>query len=114
MHKEIISSEQPIYDCVKAKLLYSDGVMAARKLSNMKQDNIKKALSKRKECGLCFEFRENTDECDDCPIYKRTNHACWESNNYGDMLVAGTKALFGKAHKKWCREIGLNVYKGKC
>ncbi len=112
-HKEITSKEYPVYDENKAGYIYDKRKVGYRKLSLMKQENIRVALANpkielitiknaiRQECGYCFKF-----VCLNCLLSKKQEHnGC--SNNVKNMLRIKTKKEFAKRHKKWCKQIGL-------
>lgn len=114
-----------IYSVVKARRLYDKKIHTPRKLSLMKQENIKKAVLGKFDlenvqeaisdiCGFCFKFRELSileGNCFTCPILKKLGKKCYELPTWRKMHDSETKKQFITAHKKWCKKIGLDVYK---
>ncbi len=112
LHKEIASKYNPVYDNLVAEYLFNDGKISYRRLSLMKQENIRVALTKpgisleticwalNSSCGYCFEF-----ECDSCPIHKKSIEAC--DGGIINITTSKTKKEFAERHKEWCEKIGL-------
>jgi len=118
MHKEITSRLNRIYDCDKAKRLWEKGIVKGKEISWKKQENIKEAIDEEyyissiistigEPCGYCFAYRS----CSICPIYRRRGTQCDCLNSYFKMFSSPTLHDLRKAHKSWCKSIGLDVYK---
>jgi len=123
MHKEITSKELPIYDVKKAEAMYKMGRIGYRKLSLMKQRNIKEAIESgkyriidilrniNKFCGYCFAYSHWHLDCLNCPIYNKLGVPCHSLKEWDQMERARTFKQLREAHKAWCKKIGLDVYK---
>lgn len=120
MEKSIISEREPIYDSGRAHALLVLKKKKPRELSMMKQRNFKEAIKKRmglveirgvvgELCGFCFKY--NGVRCPKCPIVKKKGKECHEFPEYVEMRNATTYKELSKAHKSWCKKIGLDVYK---
>ncbi len=120
LHKEIISKYSPVYDVDIAEKLYKDGKYKHRKLSLMKQENIRFAIWDCASvasltsvitdvCGYCLRFTNvsGSQECLNCTLGKRLLIACCKLSEYTTMKNADTVEEFAKAHKKWCKKLGL-------
>ncbi len=117
LHKELTSIEQPVYDRDKSEDLFDSGKISYRKLSLMKQENIRVALGNPKitlevicnalgkYCGYCFKFSRN-GRCIGCLIYKKQGkHQC--SGIIGHIGNSKDKKKFAEKHREWCEKIGL-------
>lgn len=122
-NKEITSGKNKVYDVNVAEILYKKGKeYTAKKLSIMKQENIRDALESRgfalktikaacgRFCGYCFAFWSSAFCRSECPVFKRVDTLCFNLFEWRKMNAAKTKAEFKKAHKAWCKKIGLDVY----
>jgi len=121
MHEEITSSLNGIYDECSAEIILSFKRMTPRKLSIMKQENIKEAIEKKMDiqdiknaitqpCGYCLRYRKPGIWCKRCPVYRRLGKECTIIPEWNKMLRARTHKTLRKYHMEWCRKIGLDVY----
>ena len=133
MHDEIryvcspenIEASNPlcIYSALEVAVLLDEGKYDFRRLSIMKQENIRDAaetswckLSALKEvvskpCGYCFKYRKNRQEstCHNCPL-----NCCADLKSFSAMESATSIKDFIAAHKEWCNELGFTeVYGGE-
>ena len=109
-HKEITSEDYPVYDVVVAKELTN----RPSTISKWKQENIRIALRDKKfsfdevfrivghECGYCFEYN-----CHSCPLNRKLGTNCCDIRTYRAMRRSKSRKALAKAHKAWCKEIGL-------
>jgi hypothetical protein len=114
LNKCIVSKDKPVYDCAKASQLFESRKYGYRKLSLMKQENIRVALKTnkfrlkvikdavKKECGYCFKF-----DCDDCTLPINWTTSCIKIIEYSGVRDAKTKKDFALHHKNWCKKLGL-------
>jgi len=104
-----------IYSVDKARELYRLEQFGSRKLSLMKQENIRMAIKEKydiddilgiviSKCGYCFKQGYN---CESCSLYKKYNEYCTKLISYEKMLYAKTIKTFAKWHKIWCQELGI-------
>lgn len=96
-----------------------------RRLSIMKQENIREAAEKElaslgvlkfiivRLCGYCFKYGYAI-KCETCPLYKKILTRCGELHSFIQMKDARTFKAFLAAHRQWCNELGFKeVYGGK-
>jgi hypothetical protein len=113
-HKEITSKKNPVYSVYKAKCLRK--TRRPRTLSRWKQENIRIALKRKMSlneihlavggwCGFCFDVEWNN--CHKCPLHKRVGKNCFALSEHGEIEDAETHEEFAKAHKAWCKKLGL-------
>lgn len=121
LHEEITQGNLNlnIYSSASAEYLFDKGKFKHRKLSLMKQENIRFALRcKRFEledikeqfyafCGYCFKNVNVNGACLNCPLYKRIGKECYNDKFWDKMEAAKTKKDFAKYHKMWCKQLGL-------
>lgn len=118
MHKEVTSKKYPVYDVNKAEKIHQKKGWT-RKLSMMKQRNIKDALDgeiklskirkvAHERCGYCFEYLSMV--CDGCPVVIKTGQQCHSFSAYFLISEAKSKRQLRALHKSWCKKIGLDVY----
>ena len=110
-HKEITSEAYPIYESDTLEGIDKE----PKTLSMMKQENIRIALQKSKfklrdikmvswhRCGLC----DLNLSCSPCYIFKKIGGYCTDLSEHRAMKKARTRKAFAKAHKAWCKKIGL-------
>jgi len=117
-----------IYDWSKAKALFNSGKVSARKLSLMKQENIQEAIKEKykledikinieKGCGYCFKYKVDyrnlnwnwSDLCQLCPLFIKNGLQCFKLPSHNKMMKARTYKQLSKAHKEWCKELGLEI-----
>jgi len=123
MHDEIRNKEANdftiIYDAHKATKLFKKGKYTPRRLSIMKQENIRIALKTKRfmiwdirdaldeTCGYCFAYFNRYGSCVNCPLHKRVKEDCIELPEWKSMRHTKIKKEFLKAHIAWCRRLGL-------
>lgn len=120
-HKEITGPSTPIYSVDITSALLETGKYGYRKLSQMKQDNIRFALLShefllediktifRAQCGFCFKFFCRVTDCRSCPIHKKLKRDCIDLPEYNRMVASESKEEFLKLHRSWCKKISLEV-----
>lgn len=116
-HKEITGEEDLIYSWRQSYHLFNRGVNH-RKLSLMKQENIRVALQAvsskhshslpllrialNQACGYCHRYT-----CSNCPIAKRAGESCTYLPEFNKMIDTHSRKEFARHHKSWCKKIGL-------
>ena len=128
MHEEIIIEDTEvgrIYHSGIAGICYFNREFNEHVLSMMKQENIREAIENRmgiqnikeaidKLCGYCLKYRKAYILCEvsnGCPISKFLNMPCYETKEWKLIMNSTTYKELRDRHKRWCRVIGLDVYK---
>ena len=81
-----------IYDMDKAKKLFDSEKYNHRKLSLMKQENVRMAFKENfrkadikdtvaRKCGYCFKY-----QCEFCPLYKKNRIECINFLEYEELM----------------------------
>lgn len=115
MHEEVTSDgkDGQIYD---SGTLF-DSLKGHRKLSLMKQENIRIAIKNNaslsdlkaaihQRCGYCFKYQDDSS-CQSCPLVKKIGTICTEDIYWEKMKKVKTIKEFAAAHKSWCKKLGL-------
>ena len=123
-HKEITNHDgsisDGIYNYELADSLFNSGKIGARKLSLMKQENIRLSIKKntlatliwivKRKCGYCFKYMDIG--CYTCPLSKKNKLDCDILDEFNLIKGAKTKKQFSNAHKAWCKNWGYGKMTG--